>query len=268
LTHISSSQSAFQSALPTDRAATATAAYLLVAHGSRDPRHAPALRQLAEAVAVRWRAAPQTKGAEILVGTAFLEVQETPLHQQIQAFAEQAIAQQCHTLHLLPLFLLPGVHVMEDIPAEVAIAQSTLDPSFSIHIAPYLGQAPDLAVALAPHLPPTQESAATAILLAHGSRRPGGNAPILALAAALKLSLAYWSIEPSLEVQIETLILQGYTDIAVVPYVLFPGGITDAIAQRLATLTQQHPQIRFWQTDPLNNLVPLAQWIVDWMVLG
>ena len=44
---------------------------------------------------------------------------------------------------VLPYFLSAGRHVVEDIPDEVAKV-TALFPKVSIHIAPYLGTAPDL----------------------------------------------------------------------------------------------------------------------------
>ncbi len=41
----------------------------------------------------------------VLVGTAALELAITPLHQQIEAFAQQAQSQGCNRLQIIPLFL-------------------------------------------------------------------------------------------------------------------------------------------------------------------
>src|SRR5512146_3174245 len=108
-----------------------TSAYLLVAHGSRDPRPQIALEALGQRVQKALTqatptlvAVPSSMAAQPnahLVQTACLELQPQPLHQQIQEFAEQAIAAHIPTLEIMPLFLLPGVHVMDDIPGEVAI---------------------------------------------------------------------------------------------------------------------------------------------------
>jgi hypothetical protein len=61
-----------------------------------------------------------------LVGTATLELADTPLHEQICEFASVALADGCKQVQLLPIFLLPGVHVREDIPTEVALAQKSI----------------------------------------------------------------------------------------------------------------------------------------------
>jgi len=68
-----------------------------------------------------------------------LELSPVPLHEQIKEFGAGAIAAGYNRLQVVPLFLLPGVHVMEDIPTEVAIAQQALDPELKIALQPHLG---------------------------------------------------------------------------------------------------------------------------------
>lgn len=242
----------------------ATSAYFLVAHGSRDPRHFPALTGLADAVTARLQQVGES--SEMLVGRGFLELQDVPLHQQIVNFGERAIAQNRQHLYVLPLFLLPGVHVMEDIPAEVAIAQTRLQSRLSLTTTPYLGASPQFIELLSAHLP--QSPNVARILLSHGTRRPGGNRPIETMAKQLDMTVAYWSLEPGLDAQIQHCLKRGYTEICVMPYVLFPGGITDAIAQTLQQFSQTTPRSHFWQTPPLNAQLPLANYIVDTLLPG
>jgi len=73
-----------------------------------------------------------------LIGIACLELSPVPLHEQIKEFYAGAIAAGYNRLQVVP-FLLPGVHVMEDIPTEVAIAQQALDPELKIALQPHLG---------------------------------------------------------------------------------------------------------------------------------
>lgn len=248
-----------------------TSAYLLVAHGSRDPRPQLALELLGQRVrqalaqaTPAFAAVPSSMAAQPdthhLVQTACLELQPQPLHQQIEAFAEQAIAAHIPTLEIVPLFLLPGVHVMDDIPEEVAIAQQSLGQRIRLHIRPYLGSNPRLIESLNSVFPPRQGSL---IIMSHGSRRPGGNAPIESLAQHLGAAAAYWSVSPSLEEQITAQIRQGCQEITVFPYILFPAGITDAIATILETLTQRYPYVRFHALPALSEIAPLEEWILE-----
>lgn len=251
-----------------------TSAYLLVAHGSRDPRPQLALELLGQRVrqalnqvtpalaAVPSSVAATTTAAHVpLVQTACLELQPQPLHQQILEFAEQAIATHIPNLEIVPLFLLPGVHVMDDIPAEVAIAQQSLGQRIQLHIRPYLGANPKLIEALGSVLPPLRQGGF--IIMSHGSRRPGGNDPIESLAQHLGAVAAYWSVSPSLEEQITAQLHQGCQEITVFPYILFPAGITDAIATTLETLAQRYPHVQFQALSALSEIAPLEQWILE-----
>ena len=126
-------------------------AYLLVSHGSRDPRPVIAMQQLAELLYDKLQSnltvcdgVASPLGCETLVGTAYLELSPEPLHEQIVKFGRNAANFGCNGLKILPLFLLPGVHVMQDIPSEVALAQQVLSQDMMINLQPYLGSHPKL----------------------------------------------------------------------------------------------------------------------------
>lgn len=259
-----------------------TPAYLLVAHGSRDPRPArelsllaqqvagglaSALRPLATLASPSGRSSKQPNASNVpLVATAFLELQPQPLHQEILAVSQQAAAAGHDELCILPLFLLPGVHVMEDIPAEVAIAQTQLSEALTLRLCRHFGSYSQLSQKMRSALPFQK---GRRILLSHGSRRPGGNAPIETLAKELRATPAFWSVEPGLDTQVEQKNQQnGQTepDLTIIPYFLFSGGITDAIAQQQQELATRFPTQHFHVLPPLNQSFPLAQWIVDWIV--
>ncbi len=227
-------------------------AYLLVSHGSRDPRPEIAMQQLAEMVGQKVRNHLITQSynqsnssvsviplPDILLGTAYLELNPQPLHAQIRKFAELTSQRWCcdgkDYLHLkiLPLFLLPGVHVVEDIPAEVAQAQQNLGKNIILELKPYIGSHRYLQRLLQQQFTTTN---AARIIVAHGSRRPDANAQVEALGKNLNALVAYWSGEPDLETRVQELVTAGYREIAIAPYFLFPGGITDAIADSTEAL--------------------------------
>jgi sirohydrochlorin ferrochelatase len=230
-----------------------TKAYFLVAHGSRDPRPQLALKQIAEQL----RILPFDTASPV-IGTGILECSPLSLSQQLQQFAHQIRPYEITQIQILPLFLLPGVHVKEDIPVEVAIAQQILGSDITLQVLPYLGSHVEkMATVL------TQQmqllSPDTWILIAHGSRRQGGNRPIETLAQQLGATPAYWSVSPHLSEQIEVLIQQGSTHIGVLPYFLFTGGITDAITQLLQDCSQQFPHVKFNLAQPLDQTLALTE---------
>ncbi len=106
---------------------------------------------------------------------AALEMSPQPLHEQIQKFAKSAfgdagvglhqLSQNENRLKILPLFLLPGVHVMTDIPTEVALAQQAIGQDIIIDLQPHLGSHPNLEKLLAKQISTIKAEAW--ILLAH-----------------------------------------------------------------------------------------------------
>lgn len=242
-----------------------SSAYLLVIHGSRDPRPAIALAELAQLFAARIRhpalislSEVQADSDSIPVGTASLEFHPLPLHQQIVEFCQSHPG--IRSLIILPLFLLPGVHVMEDLPQEIALAKLTLG-AIEIQTSPHLGAQPKLRRLLNERM--SNQPMEAWILLSHGSRRPGANQPIADLADHLGAVPAYWSVSPNLETQIQELSQQGLRQIGILPYFLFPGGITDAIAQSVDTIATQHPHLSLHLTNPLQASSALADLLID-----
>ncbi|AFY34074.1 sirohydrochlorin chelatase [Calothrix sp. PCC 7507] len=235
---------------------TNACSYLLVSHGSRDRRPEIAMQQLAALVNHN-----QSKS----VGIACLEVSPQPLHEQIKQFAKSCGEAQPlvlgHRLKIVPIFLLPGVHVMSDIPAEIALAQQALGEDVIIDLQPYLGSHPRLGSLFAKQMAVKNEAAW--ILLAHGSRRPGSEVPVAALAANLGAVVAFWAVPPSLESRVKELVAVGKQEIAILPYFLFAGGITDAIAQSVETLKLQFPGVTFYLAEPLGASTELAGLIWD-----
>lgn len=283
-----------------------SSAYLLVTHGSRDPRPKLAAEYLAKLVSQRLPhispppSRPSVQKAQVVrspradstgrpnqppaasdavniptlaepravsvpppVGTAVLELAPIPLHQQIQQFAKRALAAGHRHLQILPLFLLPGVHVMEDVPSEVAIAQQALGQSFTLELRPHLGSHPNLPLLLHATDAIASSDRVANVLMAHGSRRPDSNQFLEALAAGLGALPAYWSIAPSLDDQVAELVDQGYQQISILPYFLFAGGITDAIVENVNALAHRFPKVQFELAQPIGVTPDLADLIVD-----
>jgi sirohydrochlorin cobaltochelatase len=248
-----------------------SSAYLLVSHGSRDPRPEVAMQQLAKLVCNKLSNNYNPSSSEHLVGIAALEMSLQPLHEQIQLFAKSAFgdawvgigkpSQSENRLKIIPLFLLPGVHVMTDIPAEVALAQQAIGQDIMIELQPHLGSHPNLEKLLARQI--SNIKAEAWIFLAHGSRRPGSKETVEAMAASLSAVAAYWVIPGSLESRVKELVAAGYREIAILPYFLFAGGITDAIAASIEELKLQFSAVNFQLAQPLGASAELAKLIWD-----
>ncbi len=243
-----------------------TSTYLLVSHGSRDPRPQLALENLAQLLSQKLSILSNSAASSVpAVGTATLEL-GAPLHEQICHFAEHTLSLGLTEVQILPIFLLPGVHVAEDIPAQVEIARQTLSSQLNIELQPHLGtkeagltnlvKTQMQEVAFLPNLRSPKW-----ILLSHGSRRPGGNSTVEEVASKVGAVTAYWSVKPSLEEQIDNLVRDGQQQIGIVPYFLFNGGITDAIAKTVEQLKQQFPTAELHLANPLGVSIELANLI-------
>ncbi|MFE4107930.1 sirohydrochlorin chelatase [Almyronema epifaneia] len=283
-----------------------TPSYLLVSHGSRDPRSQAMMKRLAQLVQQRlsllaiaqqayvpssqpvfaaqaatatqsathaWQPSPrayaatQSRGlaaqitAAPLVETACLELGSTALHTQICQFAERTQAAGKAEMRIVPLFLLAGVHVMEDVPTEVEAARQQLSDTCQISLCPHLGSHAGLAHLIAEKAGQTATQAS--LLVAHGSRRAGSNKQVEAIAKRLKAAVAYWSNPPSLEDQAIDLMQQGYQRIAILPYFLFAGSLTDAIMQRTEELAERFPKTAFRLMPPLGATRELAGLVAE-----
>ena len=253
-------------------------AYLLVSHGSRDPRPEIAMQQLVWLVKKRVKnklidrnlqlvgegvSITSTIIYDLCIGTASLEFSPQPLHEQIRLFAKQAILERCDHLKILPLFLLPGVHVMEDIPREVTQAQQVLGGEIKLDLQPYLGSQSNMKWLVAKQMEMVSSKVDAWVLLAHGSRRPGSLEQIEKLATDLGAVSAYWSVVPSLQERVQYLVRRGYKMVGILPYFLFLGGITDAIAQSIEGLKLKFPETDLQLAQPLAASTDLAHFIGD-----
>ena len=245
------------------------AIHLLITHGSRNIRSQQSAEQLRSCIETYLNPDRSQFGSEQDLGQriehAVLEGGTTPLHDQILDYAAQARAEGLGRLQLLPLFLMPGVHVMEDLPQEVALAQKKLvdrDPTFKLSTLPYLGhqlQAHPQSLSSAWG----SESGVAKILLSHGSRRSDSTLLSEQFADSIGATTAYWSIEPSLTQTVERLFREGYEEIQVLLYFLFPGGITAAIEASIVELRQSYPRLNLTCKSTLDQISDFPKFIAD-----
>lgn len=234
--------------------------YILIFHGSSDQRS----RLASEALTSLFRDRVSVLFQDLpLVYNAYLECHPLLLHQQIEQIVQISQAKEPFkkiSLQLLPVFLLAGVHLLEDIPAEIAQAQQLVGDKATLNVTAHLGSHLGLRQLLNDRISFLPMEAW--ILLAHGSRRLNANQPIAALADDLGATVAYWSTSPKLESCLQDLANSGYKNIGILPYFLFHGGITDAIAQSI-TQSQQHSTLKITLAEPLDASPGLVDLLVD-----
>ena len=271
--------------------------YFLVSHGSRDSRLKLELQKLVKLLSKQISSSKYfRKHNNILkspvITTGVLELGPKPLHQQIEDFWKSTRSLHISQIQIMPLFLLPGVHVTEDIPAEIEIFQKRVRASVSsemvlhegksnlkldnkldintpikINLYPYIGSHPKIANLLDTKI--TSVTVDVWVIISHGSRRTGSNEVVEKISQSLTSSCqvlvctAYWSHPPDLKSRVEILLKQGYQKIGILPYFLFNGAITDAIANTINQLSQTYPNLQFHLTTPLGATEELARLVSD-----
>ncbi|MGW0120199.1 sirohydrochlorin chelatase [Streptomyces sp. NPDC003327] len=206
-----------------------TTALLLVAHGSRDPRHAATLRGLA--TAVRSAGCPRT-------ALAFLEFDRPGVPDALRA----AVAAGAEQVVVVPLLLSRAYHATTDLPAALAG-----DWPVPVRTTEVLGGSPLLVAALERRLyeaglGPADRAGTGVVVAATGSRDPDARASVAAVARELRRAgwgdaLPAYATGPGLRPgdAVRHLRARGLARVAVAPYVLAPGLLPDRIAADATT---------------------------------
>ncbi|MFC7261801.1 sirohydrochlorin chelatase [Streptomyces lutosisoli] len=203
---------------------------LVIAHGSRDPRHAATVHALIR------RIRAQRPG--LRVETGFLDF-NIP---SVQGVLESLAAEGVRDVVALPLLLTRAFHAKADIPAVLREAPSRL----RIRQAEVLGPSPLLTAALERRLyeaglTPADKSSTGVVLASAGSTDPEAIAVIAEIArewrhtgwCAVRPAFASASL-PRTEDAVRELRTLGCERVAVAPYVLAPGRLPDRIARGAA----------------------------------
>lgn len=207
----------------------AAAPLLLLAHGSRDPRHAATVEALADAI--------RELRPELPVTTAYLD-HCAPRIAQVAPRLTDAIA--------VPLLLNRAFHAKHDIPAALRAAGST------IPVADVLGPSPLLLDALDRRLAetgldvtdPAVRARTGIVLAAAGSSDPAANATTRAVAATWQRTRGWAAVTTAYASATTPTVTDALTTLrrtptvhttAVAPYLLAPGLLPDRIATAAAT---------------------------------
>jgi sirohydrochlorin ferrochelatase len=203
---------------------------LVVAHGSRDPRHAATVHDLVR------RVRAQRPGLRVETGYLDFNVPS------VGAVLESLDAEGVRDVVALPLLLTRAFHAKADIPAVLSEAP----PRLRIRQADVLGPSPLLVAALERRLyeaglTPADKSSTGVVLASAGSSDPEAIAVIADVArewrhtgwCAVRPAFASASL-PRTEDAVRELRELGCARVAVAPYVLAPGRLPDRIARGAA----------------------------------
>ncbi|MDQ0598085.1 sirohydrochlorin ferrochelatase [Streptomyces canus] len=203
---------------------------LVIAHGSRDPRHAATVHALVRRV--------RSMRPGVRVETGFLDF-NIP---SVQGVLESLAAEGVRDVVALPLLLTRAFHAKADIPAVLRDAP----PQLRIRQAEVLGPSPLLLSALERRLyeaglTPADKSSTGVVLASAGSTDPEAIAVIAEIArewrrtgwCAVRPAFASAAL-PRTEDAVRELRSLGCSRVAVAPYVLAPGFLPDRIARGAA----------------------------------
>ncbi|MEV6314345.1 sirohydrochlorin chelatase [Streptomyces sp. NPDC051776] len=208
---------------------------LVVAHGSRDPRHAATVHALTARV--------RSLRPGLRVETGFLDFNAPSVPQVLERLnAEQAEAGGgVRDVVALPLLLTRAFHAKSDIPSVLHETPARL-PRLAVRQGNVLGPSPLLTATLERRLleagvRPGDRTSTGVVLASAGSSDPEASAVIADIArewrhtgwCAVRPAFASASL-PRTEDAVRTLRAEGVERVAVAPYVIAPGILPDRIA--------------------------------------
>ncbi|MFI0263238.1 sirohydrochlorin chelatase [Streptomyces sp. NPDC017056] len=206
-------------------------ALLVIAHGSRDPRHAAAVTALcARARALR---------PGLRVEVAFLDFNAPGVPRALERLAADGV----RDVVVLPLLLTRAFHAKTDIPAVLREAAARL-PRLTVHRAEVLGPSPLLTAALERRLyeaglRPGDRRSTGVVLASAGSSDPEAIAVIAEIAREWRRTTGWYAVRPAFASAslprtadaVRALRAEGAERVAVAPYVVAPGFLPDRIAR-------------------------------------
>ncbi|MFE2042258.1 sirohydrochlorin chelatase [Streptomyces sp. NPDC059477] len=200
---------------------------LVIAHGSRDPRHAATVHALVERV--------RSLRPGLRVETGFLDFNIPSVRGVLRSLAAEGV----RDVVALPLLLTRAFHAKADIPAVLREAP----PGLRIRQAGVLGPSPLLLSALERRLyeaglTPGDKASTGVVLASAGSTDPEAIAVIESIARQWWRS-GWYAVRPAFasarlprtEDAVARLRALGCARVAVAPYVLAPGFLPDRIAR-------------------------------------
>ncbi|MET8677915.1 sirohydrochlorin chelatase [Streptomyces sp. NPDC004647] len=207
---------------------------LLIAHGSRDPRHAATVTALTERV--------RSLRPGLRVETGFLDFNAPSVPRVLERLAAEGVRDVVG----LPLLLNRAFHAKSDIPSVLREASACL-PQLAVHQADVLGPSSLLTATLERRLyeaglRPGDRRSTGVVLASAGSSDPEAIAVIAENAREWRRTAGWCAVRPafasasrpltdvpSTEDAVRALRAEGVERVAVAPYVIAPGRLPDRI---------------------------------------
>lgn len=204
-------------------------AYFLVSHGSSSLRSLLAVQEVRDVL--------RAMRPQVLIECGCLEGQAHSLTEQCASFVSSAQQQGYAQVRVIPLFLSAGSHVLQDIPTAIAEVSAVIP----ITITDYFGNLSSIPHHLEQKFRYAElDNWRTArLLIWHGSKQTLAMQRIKQIADHLSAHTATWSDPQSITAQIEQILTEGTERICALPFFLFAGKTTEAIAAILQSYAEQ-----------------------------
>ncbi|WP_311171696.1 CbiX/SirB N-terminal domain-containing protein [Halobellus ordinarius] len=229
-------------------------AVLLVGHGSRREKSNEQVRTLA---------AKLEAALELPVDVAFLELAEPSISAAIEG-----LAPTCERLTVVPLSLFGASHVKSDIPVAVQTARAEHD-GLTIQYGSHLGVHPSLVALLDERVGAVESSLGVdretddvaVVVCARGSSDPDSNADVHKLTRLLyegrdldRVEASFIGVTtPKLDDTLHSIAKERPDGIAVVPYMLGDGKLTQRIVETTREFDESYPYVDAGAGDPLGT---------------
>lgn len=199
---------------------------LLVAHGSRDPRSAATVRQLAAVV--------REQAGDVVVETAFLDLSEPSVPDALA----NLYARGHSTVVVVPLLLGAAFHARVDLPALITQATER-NPGLAVSVTDVLGPDPLLQRLAAMRVAELGTGQVGVVLAGVGSSHAKANATVARIADSWRarglfpqVAHAFATCDPSVQSAVARLRADGAAGVVIAPWFLAPGLLLDRVAKQ------------------------------------
>ncbi|MBU9719871.1 MULTISPECIES: sirohydrochlorin chelatase [Bacillaceae] len=167
---------------------------------------------------------------------------------------ETAVRRGATSITVMPVLLMPGVHVNEDIPDIISVSKKQYE-NVQFHYGSPLG-ADELAIqTMQSKLP--DDADGTIVLVGHGSRDSEAKTAFTELTNLFAEQTGFQSDQafikstaPSISEKLQQLLEEGHQTIYLLPYLLFTGGFMNKIAREIAPFQASYGDCRIILCEP------------------